>query len=341
MGNRPYRDPENPMIYLTTPIGLTSCCRNLMTDPDVRSALNHDLILCMHTEPGADCILTDRKHLLNGNWHSPLLVFGTATLEALGQQDESIARLLDYHANNQPDAIRNKILYLTFYFSLNPVPSPVTLIERWLTDAGIESARAIRLAKDVYELRTGISDSTVDQIENYVKLAAGKSLPDSHKIHVQVPDSLDEAFNLKVAKPWQMPLFDQFAEPGSSEEDLYFFADQLAETCMLVEDHACIVAGLSISVTRLARITESGYPFFFNSLLHTIQIAQRDIYSLGRLLNEHPDLFALLANRYNVKIHVISVNQAHAYFAAEFSPGKGLSSCYIPDTLPVLLRLTK
>lgn len=329
------------MIYLTTQNGLTSFCHDSLTDPDVESFLNHDLILCMQTEVGADCILTDKENLLNGRRYSPLLVFDAATLESLGQQDENIARLLEFQANNLPDVVRNKILNLIFYFCLNPVPSPVTLIERWITDAGIESERAISLAKDVYGLRTGISESTVEQVENYIKLAAGKSLPYSYKTHGRVPASLDEAFIPGAAEPWTIMLFDQFSEPGSSEEDLYLYADQLAETCMLIEDHAYIVAGLSITVTRLARMTESGYPFFFNSLLDTIPIAQRDIYSLGRLLNEHPDLFALLANRYNVKIHVISVNQAHAYFAAEFSPGKGLSSGYIPDTLPVLLRLTK
>lgn len=341
MGNHPCRDSENQMIYLTTPIGLTKCSRDSLTDPVVESFLNRDLIFCLQTEDGADCILTDKKNLLNGHWHSPLLVPDASALESLATSDERIARLLEIQSENQPENTRNKLLSLIFYFSFNNVPSSSTLIQRWLTDAGIEASEVLFLAEAVSGIRTGLSESTHEKVEYYLKLMVEQASADPDKGRGIEPGYLDEAFSLPGVNYGLMPCFDRYSGNDSPGEGYCFYADQIAETSMLIEDHACIVAGLSISVTQLARMTESAYPLFFNNLLKTIIISERDILSLGRLLHEYPDLFSVLSDQYKVRLHLISVNREHTYYATEFIPGKGFSASLIPDALPVFLRLTK
>ncbi|NTW24775.1 MAG: hypothetical protein HGA37_08755, partial [Lentimicrobium sp.] len=155
-------------------------------------------------------------------------------------------------ANLSPDEIS-----LLSYFYLNALPFSVSLITRWFSDTGTEQSKAVKLANIVFMARTDKEDQEPDfirEIERLNNSKESKSVKDDFR---NIPVELKEVFELMVKKPDYKLSYDclgdisQVAETPVHE----IYLGEIDETGFLIEDHAFIIAGLSVKVTELAIYT--------------------------------------------------------------------------------------
>lgn len=200
-------------------------------------------------------------------------------------------------------------LSLLCYFYLNLVPSSITLINKWFINAGTQPQRASELATLVYSARTERDDKTPDFItESATTLIKENNTPEIRSLK-RIPRNLTEAFNLLRESDNSILTYDSLgSEPKPDKESTTLIElNQLAETGFLIEDHSLLILGLSVSITELARLTEHKWPLFLQVVLNEIPLYQRDFYSLGRLLNEKPEIILKLQSDYNLQLDVISL----------------------------------
>jgi len=193
------------------------------------------------------------------------------------------------------------------YFYLNTQPFSVSLISRWFSDAGTARLKADSLAKIVFLARTDKEDQEPDFINDIDRLHSRmirESIQDNYR---NTPLNLKDLFELTVRNPDYKPTYDSLginhllAEKSGPE----IYLGELDETGFLIEDHAVIIAGLSVKVTEFAKLTEDKWPQFTTSLLNDIPIHFRDYYSLGRLLLEQSSLLLKLCIENNLEMSII------------------------------------
>ena len=232
---------------------------------------------------------------------------------------------------------------LLSYFYLNEQPFSVTLISRWFSDAGTSQAKAENLAKIVFMARTDKEDVEADfikDIDRHHSRMVRESIQDNS---INTPGNLNELFELTVRNPDYKLNYDSLGinhlPAKKSGPEIYL--SELNETGFLIEDHAFIVAGLSVKVTEFAKLTEDKWPHFTTSLLNDIPIHFRDYYSLGRLLLEKSALLLELGIDNNLEISIIC-----------HSPQAGITSHFVSDfeaqhfsspfsEIPLILRIKK
>lgn len=301
------------------------------------------LSLVYSTVNGYHSLALTCPSLLPSNCLNNKLVVLPDVLISAFTDDQTFAPLaLSFRQHFKNDPEPDEIALLS-YFYLNPVPSSVSFISRWITDAGTTPERASVLARLVYIARTDKDDQDVGFIEDYKRTHNLESETCENGKSILFPLSLSEAFNLLLASDHSFLTYDCLSQKHLSNGEFapIIGLDRLSETGFLIEDHALLIVGLAVGITELARLTENRWPLFYEGLLEEIPLYLRDFYSLGRLLTEKPDIILCLQTDYNLTMDVIS-----------FSPdgSKLISNIVRPDLLraskdrpeiPAFLRIMK
>ena len=232
---------------------------------------------------------------------------------------------------------------LLSYFYLNPVPSSVSLIARWFTDAGAAPERASILAKLVYIARTDKDDQDAGFIQDYEKSTGPGTDSCENGKSILIPQCMSEAFQLLIASDDSILTYDCLSQRHLINRGLATIIglDCLSETGFLIEDHSLLIVGLAVAITELARLTEHRWPLFYEELLAGIPLYLRDFYSLGRLIIEKSEIILRLQSDYNLTMDVIRFSPDGKIQSSNIiSPGLLAASKDRPE-IPAFLRILK
>ncbi|MHC1773928.1 MAG: hypothetical protein AB9834_00810 [Lentimicrobium sp.] len=234
-------------------------------------------------------------------------------------------------------------LALLGYFYLNPIPTPVSLIIRWFTDAGTEPQKALVLAEIVYNSRTGKGDEDPDFFREINTSPDPKTKNSSPEFSTHLPENLTEAFEISPSSGKSTLAYDGLGERNynSKNQATFIRLDLLPETGFLIEDHALMIVGLSVTIAELVRMTAFKWPIFAEKVLEEVPLYLRDFYSLGRLISEKPEVALILRNHYHLNPDIILASAA----IVKKSIGLEFLSLYTePNSrtgIPVFLRILK
>jgi hypothetical protein len=235
------------------------------------------------------------------------LIVSPELLENALYNDQVFAPLvLEINKLSIPAPNRNELALLG-YFYLNPTPSPVSLINRWFTDAGTEPQKASVLSEIVYNARTEKGGEDPDFFRGINKDPDRKIENSNPEFTIYHPENLTEAFEILTNNNESILVYDCLikSNPGSKNQESIIGLDLLPETGFLIEDHALMIAGLSVTITELVRLTAFKWPLFAESLLLEVPLFLRDFYSLGRLMAEKPEIISLLQYHYQIITDII------------------------------------
>lgn len=312
-------------------------------EPHSSTFSKESLSLVYFKENGYHSFAITCPSLLPSNCLNNKLVVLPDVLISAFTDDQTFAPLVlsfRQHFMNKPEPDE---LTLLCYFYLNPVPSSVSFITRWFTDAGTAPERASVLAKLVYIARTDKDDKEVGFIEDYKRTHNHESVTSENGKSILFPQSLSEAFNPLLVSDGSLLTYDCLSQnhPGNGESATIIRLDRLSETGFLIEDHALLIVGLSVSITELARLTEHRWPLFYKGLLTEIPLYLRDFYSLGRMIFEKPDIIQRLQSDFNITMDVISFSPDGTKPSSNIlSPGLLTASKDRPE-IPAFLRILK
>ncbi len=237
---------------------------------------------------------------------------------------------------------RNELALLGYFF-LNPTPTPVSLISRWFKDAGTEPKKASQLAEIVYTARTekGNEDPVFFKEINH---ESSPEIENSNpEFSMYLPDNLNEAFRIMERIKESDLAFDGlgYSKSGSQDHRPFIRLDLLPETGFLIEDHALMMVGLSVTITELVRMTELKWPVFAEKLLEEVPLYLRDFYSVGRLITEKPEVALILSHHYQLNPDIIMTSAG----AVKESIGLEFLGLYTKANgrpgIPVFLRILK
>jgi hypothetical protein len=158
-----------------------------------------------------------------------------------------------------------------------------------------------------------------------------------------LPGNLSEAFEISARNGKSILAFDGLSESnqGSNDQASFIRLDMLPETGFLIEDHALMIVGLSVTISDLVRMTADKWPLFAEKLLEEVPLYLRDFYSLGRLISEKPEVAMILSRHYQLNADIILASAG----AVKESIGLEFLSLYtksrVRTGIPVFLRILK
>lgn len=232
---------------------------------------------------------------------------------------------------------------LLAYFYLNPLPFSISMIARWFTDSCTIPVVAGRLANAVFIARTNRDDSEPEFLRKG-KLLSVK--PESQGKDIQKndhPENLAEAFELftKVDTEFSYDCLDEHQDNGNNEKRKINLSG-IMESGYLIEDHAFIIAGLSVSITETVKLTELKWPAFTDAVLIEVPVSLRDYFSIGRLIAEKQAVMLSLYNEAisSIDIMVIHKDGKQQTQKLEIQSDWLICSCH-SSAIPLFLRITK
>lgn len=312
-------------------------------DSITQNTVNEPLSLMITNDKGSFYTsVTNPVKLAPGSLINKLIVSPELLENALHNEEAFKPLMLEINKVSISAPNRNELTLLG-YFYLNPTPTPVSLINRWFTDAGTEPQKASVLAELVYNARTEKGDEDPDFFRE-IKLhpePEPKNINTNFSTHL--PENLSEAFEISAKYARSILAFDGLSEsnPGSKDQASSISLDLLPETGFLIEDHALMIVGLSVTITDLVRMTADKWPLFAEKLLEEVPLYLRDFYSLGRLISEKPEVAMILSRHYQLNADIILASAG----AVKESIGLEFLSLYtksrVRTGIPVFLRILK
>jgi hypothetical protein len=252
--------------------------------------------------------LTSPQILPSGCFDNKLVVLPEVLKHAISE-DQTFAPLSLALSQQMVTDLKPNEFNLLCYFYLNPPASAVSMITRWFIDSGTEPGRALVLAQLVYIARTDNEGEEAGFIKDFgLSIPKGRNTPQNGNPQLS-SDNLTDVFKIIMQSERPILAYDclSLTEENAQESTTIITLNKLTETGFLIEDHALLIVGLSVSITELARLTEHRWPLFYEGLIAEIPLYLRDFYSLGRLITEKPDIILRLQSDYNHTVDVISI----------------------------------
>lgn len=239
--------------------------------------------------------------------------------------------------------LSNVEITMLTYFYLNPLPFSISMIARWFTDSYIRPHIASKLASAAFIARTNRNDSEPKFLQE-VKLGSvktGKQIKDVQKNNH--PATLAEAFEFlkKVETAYSYDCLEVHKHTGYNEKRRINLSG-IIESGYLIEDHAFIIAGLSVSITEIVKLTELKWPVFTESVLNEIPVYIRDFYSIGRLIAEKPAIMLSLNNEGITRMDIIVIQKNGLQLTQKLQvPTDCLICLSLSTAIPLFFRITK
>lgn len=307
------------------------------------STRNSSLALVVEKDQEGTLLSITSPRLIHLNCLNNKIIINSEKLFHSLQNDLIFKSLLYVLTENSITNLSPDEISLLSYFYLNVQPFSLTLVSRWFSDTGTAQSRADSLAKLVFMARTDKEDQEPGFIEK-IECLNNRMEPESVQNNFKrIPVNLSDAFELVVKYPDYRINYDflgytpQLTEESGSE----IYLGEMAETGFLVEDHALIIAGLSVKVTELAKLTEYKWPLFTASLLNDIPLHLRDYYSLGRLLLEKSALFIKLGIDSDLKMNILCNSRQAGNTSHQFEDFETLLFSNHLSEIPLMLRIIK
>ncbi|MBK6964510.1 MAG: hypothetical protein IPH20_11400 [Bacteroidales bacterium] len=312
-------------------------------DSITQNSVNEPLSLIITDDKGSFYIsVTNPVKIAPGSLINKLIVSPELMENAL-HNDEAFKPLMLEISKVSISAPNRNELALLGYFYLNPTPSPISLINRWFTDAGTDPQKASILAGIVYYARTEKGDEEPDFFREIKMYPAQKIENSNPELKNYLPENLTEAFEISARNSKTILAYDGLSEsnPGSKDQASFIRLDLLPETGFLIEDHAMMIVGLSVTIAELVRMTAVKWPLFAEKLLEEVPLYLRDFYSLGRLITEKQEVALILSRLYHLHPDIILASTG----AVKESIGLEFLSSYTEPNgrtgIPVFLRILK
>jgi len=200
---------------------------------------------------------------------------------------------------------------LLSYFYLNLLPFSTSLITRWFIDIGAPLKRATDLANAVYIARVNKEEADPWFLSDSVSRAIPGDIISKELRNMVHPVKPVEVFDILHKYQKLRFTYDYSGiNPGYPKvKSTVINLNKIDETGFLIEDHAFIIAGLSVKITEFSKLTEDKWPLFTEAMLGAIPIYLRDFYALGRLIAEKPEIFHTLIDEYQCTISIVSIDE--------------------------------
>ncbi|MBK6345415.1 MAG: hypothetical protein IPF68_05670 [Bacteroidales bacterium] len=273
----------------------------------------HDDLPCILVNNSVDpysLYISSLKHIGYANLNNRILI----TTEALNHAfkfHQSFDQLRLELKNHPVSGLKSKEIALLAYFYLNPLPHSLSLITRWFIDAGLEIIRASELARAAYTARTNREESELWFINADICCNTGAGDLFTESNHSITPLNLGDVLNLLQTSTDVTFSYDTLDQPihNTVNSTLHINMERIDECGFLVEDHSIVIAGLAITVTEFAGLSETRWPVFQRLMIDSIPLYLRDFYSTGRLVSEKPDILLTLKQEHSCEIDLISIGQ--------------------------------
>lgn len=243
-----------------------------------------------------------------------------------------------------PGTLSDNELCLICYFYLNLSPFPADLMKLWLIESGTESGRATRLSDCIYLSRTEKGDTEPVFLERQMVTINESDDPENRHTSIVYAANFSEAFTFIEKNPKTPVIYTCFeADFGRTSESLSFLSlERINDTGFLVEDHAILIIGLSVTTTEILRITAGKWPVFTGKLLYEVPPGLRDLIPLNALLKYLPNLFERLQQEAFCSLSITGIQQDGKYHTFPYESGR-IHELLTPgrELLPVYLRIVK
>jgi hypothetical protein len=305
---------------------------------------NNRLALLITFPPGAYFIAVTSPLLIGSAYLNNKILITAGVLRDSVLNDGSFGPLISEVKDMPVSHLSSEEIILLCYFYLNTMPFSISIISNYFSEVGTNPDKALLLAEAVYIARTNR-----DETEPWFMSQSDciNSQMSYHFIDNQlyyIPVTLDKAFTLQSEKEELQFVFDSLPvdSPANSKITPIVNLERINESGFLIEDHAIIIIGLSLSITELVKISEDKWPMFNMKLLSTIPLYFRDFYSLGKLINVQPEIIQILTSEYHCKTDIISVSVDGR---KHFSPINGQRSEFTKSNLtkgiPLFMQILK
>lgn len=270
---------------------------------------SESLSLIVSIDEGYGSFALTSPQLLPSSCFDNRLVVLPEVLKHAISEDQTFAPLSLALSQQMVTDLKSNEFTLLCYFYLNPLPSSVSIITRWFIDSGTEPGRALVLAQLVYIARTDNEGEEAGFIKDFgLSIQKGRNTSQNGNPQLS-PDNLKDVFKIITQSERPLLAYDCLGlmEENTQEPETIIAMNQLAETGFLIEDHALLIVGLSVSITELARLTEHKWPVFYERMLAEIPLYLRDFYSMARLIKEKPEIILKLNSVCNLTMDVITI----------------------------------
>ncbi len=214
------------------------------------------------------------------------------------------------------DKLTEDQLIASVYFFIRESVTSVMLMKQWFLDLELTDSLSEELADFLYEAKIeSLNQENFDEISDYAEMSV-----DSPSI------SIAELIQLLREKKEITWLYTYSGSNGlvkndlrssqkveinvlTSPEKVEINMTQLKESSFMIEDHHCIVIGLSSSFTSFVEVIMHSFPATIASFCSLIRVSDRDMTTVGNLLLSNP-LFLHYLSKYFKRIEFCGFNDS-------------------------------
>ena len=236
------------------------------------------------------------------------------------------------------DKLTEDQLIASVYFFIRESVTSVMLMKQWFLDLELTDSLSEELADFLYEAKIeSLNQENFDEISDYAEMSVDSpsisiaeliqllrekkeitwlytysgsnglvknDLRSSQKVEINVLKS-PEKVEINIHRSSEKVEINILTSPEKVEINM----TQLKESSFMIEDHHCIVIGLSSSFTSFVEVIMHSFPATIASFCSLIRVSDRDMTTVGNLLLSNP-LFLHYLSKYFKRIEFCGFNDS-------------------------------
>jgi hypothetical protein len=192
-----------------------------------------------------------------------------------------------------PSLTKNQQIVLLYFFHIPYTPS-FLIMNQWFTDINCDFALSQYLSNLVYKSRNDGKHDADILFEVFSDTLLTENIFSFSN------------YNLNNKTVWNFNLVSELKEDESDIANLV----AIRESYFLIEDHACLITGFSVSYTSFLELISGYQSDILHPLCKLVPLQYRDIKTIGQIFIEYHEIFTILTKTFSKGFEFYGINHS-------------------------------